>query len=450
MSAAFLTSPSRRLTVMGVGLTAITGGAMAIHVPGADTVGSVARANLFVAVLAAGLALYFLAVRLVLREQLPRRAAWTVLGLAVAMRALLFPADPFLSSDIYRYVWDGRVQAAGINPYRFIPADPALADLRDADVYPLINRKDYARTIYPPAAQLAFAAVGRVAPGVWGMKLAMLAFEMGGIGAMLLVLRIAGLPPERILIYAWNPLAVWSFACDGHVDAMGIGLLGLALLARARRRDGIAGALLGAAALVKVLPVAVAPAFVRGARLWCPMLAGAGIILAFYLPYLSAGRNLFGFVSGYGAEEGYATGEGYWLLAGLGHLGWAPARLLIPYLVCAGLGLAALALRIAFGRARKAEPDAVALCRDTAILAAIATCAASPHYAWYYPWLSLPAVVAPLTAVVWLGAAPLFFLIDPFNDRFLWPSIVFVPALVLAGRSLLHRKSASLLTQGAV
>ena len=428
-------TPLGRLTVLGLLLCAINVGALAIHVPGADTVGSVTRANVFVGVVSVGLAVYLLAVRLVLRARLPRAGLWLVLGLAVIMRAALLPAPPFLSSDIYRYVWDGRVQAAGINPYVHIPADPALAPLRDGAVYPLINRKDYAHTIYPPAAQLVFAAVGRIADGVPAMKLAMLGFEALGMACMLGVLAIAGLPRERILIYAWNPLALWSFACDGHVDAIAVGLVGAALLARARRREGWAGALLGAAALVKILPVALAPAFVRGGRLWRPMLAGVVAIGVLALPYLSAGRDLFAFAGGYGSEEGFDTGAGYWLLAGLGHLGLPPSVLLRAYLACTGLGLAALALWIAFGR-RTDAPDPILLCRDAGVLAAAVTCAASPHYAWYYPWLTLPAVVAPLPAVVWLGSAPLLFLIDPFNDRFAWPALVFVPALALVGLAL--------------
>lgn len=439
-----LASPARRLGALGLLLLAVTFGALAVHVPGADTVGSVARANVFVGVVAVGLAVYLLAVRVVLREHLPRAAVWMILGIAVLIRAVLLPAPPFLSSDIYRYVWDGQVQAAGINPYRYIPADPALERLRDPVVYPLINRKDYARTIYPPAAQLVFAAVGQVSRGVTGMKLAMLGFETLGMLAMLAVLRGAGLPAARILIYAWNPLALWSFACDGHVDAMAVGLLGVALLARTRVRYELAGALLGAATLVKVLPVAVAPAFVRGGRLWRPMLVGTAVIAILYLPYLAAGSNLFGFAGGYGSEEGYDTGAGYWLLAGLGHLGLSTQGLLRTYLICAGLTLAALALRIAFGRDRAPASDAVALCRDAGLLAALTTCAASPHYAWYYPWLALPAVVAPAPALIWLGAAPILFLIDPLNDRFLWPSLVFVPALVLAARSLWQARTAPL------
>ena len=84
---------------------------------------------------------------------------WTlriVLLIALAVRLIALIAPPFLSTDIYRYVWDGLVQGAGINPFRYIPADSHLAFLRDANIYPNINRRDYAHTIYPPGSQLIF------------------------------------------------------------------------------------------------------------------------------------------------------------------------------------------------------------------------------------------------------------------------------------------------------
>jgi hypothetical protein len=84
--------------------------------------------------------LYLGAVAIVLRATLPRRALWIVLGFAVLLRGLLLATPPFLSTDVYRYVWDGRVERAGVNPYRYLPADPALTPLRDAAVFPNINR----------------------------------------------------------------------------------------------------------------------------------------------------------------------------------------------------------------------------------------------------------------------------------------------------------------------
>lgn len=69
-----------------------------------------------------------------------RHALLVILGGALAMRLALLLAEPYLSNDIYRYIWDGRVQAAGINPYRYMPAAPELAHLRDAAIFPNINR----------------------------------------------------------------------------------------------------------------------------------------------------------------------------------------------------------------------------------------------------------------------------------------------------------------------
>lgn len=436
-----MTSPLTRLTGLGILLALIMLGALMLHVPGADTVGSPERANVFVGVLALGVAVYFGSVRLVLRAPLPPQAFWIVLAVAIAMRVTLLPSLPFLSSDIYRYVWDGQVQAAGINPYRYLPADPALAHLRDPAVFPWINRATYALTIYPPAAQVVFALVGLVTPTVLGMKLAMVGFEAVAMLSLLGLLSLARLPRERILLYAWNPLTLWSFACDGHVDAVAVGLLGLALLCRAKGREGLAGAMLAAAVLVKFLPVAAAPAFLRGGGPWRPALAGLAVIALLYAPYLSAGSGAFGFLAAYGEEEGYRSGQGYWLLAGLSHLVALPEGAGRAYMACAAILLGSLAFWIARGRPSQGPEATVTLCRDVAILAACTTVAANPHYAWYYAWLAVPAVVAPIPAVIWLSATPVLFYVDPFDERFLWPGLVFVPAIALGLRSLIQARA---------
>ncbi|KMO27523.1 glycosyltransferase 87 family protein [Methylobacterium aquaticum] len=435
--------PLPTLVLLGAGLAALTLGALALHVPGADTVGSPLRANLFVGVVAVSVGVYLVAVRVVLRRDPPPAALGPVLMLAVGLRLVLLLQPPFLSSDIYRYVWDGQVQAAGINPYLHVPADPALAPLRDPAVFPHINRADYARTIYPPAAQVFFALVGRISASVTGMKAAMLLCEAVAVLCLLRLLAQAGLPRARILIYAWNPLVLWSFALDGHVDALAVGLLALALLARARHRDGLAGAILAGAVLVKFLPVVVAPAFVRGGRLWRPAIAGLAVIAALYAPYLSAGTGVLGFLPTYGTEEGFDTGQGFWLLAGLSHLVTLPGASARIYMLAVAAAFAALSLRVATRRAPEGVPDTVVLCRDVGLLAALATAAANPHYAWYYAWLALPACVAPSPAVIWLSAAPVLFYVDPFNERFVWPGLVFGPAAILAVRALARRRKAA-------
>jgi alpha-1,6-mannosyltransferase len=119
----------------------------------------------FVPLLAASGLVTIMATRLA-AEVPVRTGLIVVLGLALAMRLVLVVIDPMLSTDLYRYVWDGRVQAAGINPYAYVPADPALAALRDGAIYPHINRADYAVTAYPPVAQMFFLAVTRLSESV--------------------------------------------------------------------------------------------------------------------------------------------------------------------------------------------------------------------------------------------------------------------------------------------
>src|SRR5271169_1691477 len=105
---------------------------------------------------------------------------WTIVIVvvcAIACRLVCLFSPPFLSSDIFRYVWDGKVQAAGINPFRYIPADSHLAFLRDLDIYPHINRVDSAHTIYPPADQLIFLLITRIHASVTFIKFAWVGFE---------------------------------------------------------------------------------------------------------------------------------------------------------------------------------------------------------------------------------------------------------------------------------
>jgi alpha-1,6-mannosyltransferase len=180
-----------------------------------------------------------------------------VLGLifAALFRLSIIFYPPYLSDDIYRYVWDGRVQSAGINPYRYIPADKSLAELRDDKIYPNINRRDYARTIYPPVAEVAFLLITRFSESVTWMKAVMVGFEAVAVWALVQLLISSGIARQRVLIYAWHPLAVWEFAGSGHLDALAIAFIALALLARRRHGGTLTGVFLACATCVKLFPV---------------------------------------------------------------------------------------------------------------------------------------------------------------------------------------------------
>ncbi len=326
-------------------------------------------------------AVYALAVWLVLSR---RWSGTTVLSviitIAILARAIALLAPDALSTDVYRYIWDGRVQAAGINPYRYVPADPALAFLRDEDIYPNINRPEYAPTIYPPVAQMIFFLASRIQQTWTAMKLAMVGFEALTIGAILALLRRDGLPPERVLIYAWHPLPIWEFSGAGHVDAAAIAFLCLALLAAMRERPVAAGAALALAILVKPFALVIAPALWKKWDFRMPA-AFAGVLLACYAPYLGVGWRVFGFLGGYGGEEGYFEGGGFFIAALLRHLG-------VP--IPAGAFSAGVALAILAGlamfvalRPRREPVEAwTPLLLATAFVVLV-----SPHFAWYFAWV---------------------------------------------------------------
>jgi alpha-1,6-mannosyltransferase len=429
-----------RLWLLGGSLFGLTMAALSLHVPGALGVGSLSLKSWFVAITGLSAAVYLLAVLSVTQSPGSRRGVWIVLLVAAAMRLPLIVSPPFLSTDVYRYVWDGRVQAAGINPYRYLPADPALASLRDQSVYPRINRAEYAPTIYPPAAQVIFAAIGYVWSSVTAVKATMAGFEILAVCCLLRLLTAAKLPSERVLIYAWNPLPVWAFAGNGHIDAASIGLLATALLLRVRHRDGWTGVAFGLAILVKFLPAVVAPVLWRPRGGW--RTAGAAIVTIsiFYALYSGVGARIFGFLGGYGTEEGYDSGDGFWLLAGLGRLMPLPAFAAGLYKVVAVVVLAGFGAWFALVRR---PDDPVAICGAAGTMMVLLTFAISPHYPWYFAWLAVPCVLAPSPTVLWLSASPILLYLDTFGDRFVWPSIVFVPAIGLALASLLPSTSAT-------
>ena len=326
----------------------------------------------------------------------------------------------------------GGFRSQAIILYVYVPSDPALAPLRDTAIYENINRKTYAHTIYPPAAQILFAAVAHISQTVLAMKLALVLLEACGIAAMVRLLAMAGLPAARILIYAWNPLAAWAVAGDGHIDGAAIGLLGVAMWAWAARRDGVAGALLGGAILTKFLPLVVAPALWRRWTWKFPVVCAATII-ALYACYAGIGWRVFGFLPTYTTEEGLQQGSGFWLLAAISFGAHLPSAVSAAYILACAVALGGLAVWVMFQR----NPDHVTMAGNVALLAAGTVAAMSPHYPWYYAWLALPCCLRVWPSVLWLSAAPLLLYSDPFHDEILLPTAVFVPAILLAARDLM-------------
>jgi hypothetical protein len=327
-----------------------------------------------------------------------------ILTFAIACRCVTLFADPFLSSDVYRYAWDGVVQHAHINPYRYVPGNPALTFLRapNQDLFDNMNRRDYAHTIYPPVGQLAFYLVTFLSPTMTFMKVAMVLFEGLSIYGLTLILRELSLPREWILLYAWCPLCIWEFGGSGHLDAMVIAFLLFGFLFRLRGRPGLTGFFLGLAVFTKFYPLVLFPALYQrradGKLDWKMPAAIAAVAVASYSFYLCAGKLVFGFLGGYVQEEGIETGTRYFLLEFADHL----THRTLPnaaYLVLVGaifLGLIVWTWRTC---CRPGSAPASFL-KPAMCLAFAMMLAFSPHYPWYVAWLIPFLVLCPSLTVL--------------------------------------------------
>jgi hypothetical protein len=384
--------------------------------------------------------LYIAACCLVIRTQSNHSTLLIVLVFAVLFRLSLLFAPPYLSDDIYRYVWDGRVQAAGVNPYRYAPTDPALEHLRDDKIYPRINH-NYAHTIYPPIAEVIWFVTTRVSESVTWMKITVILFEGIAIWAVLQLLGLVGLPRHRILLYAWHPLTVWEFAGSGHLDGIAIAFIALALLSRRRKAEAASGLTLACAALVKLFPAVLLPALYKRRDWKMPLVFALAIILA-YLPYLGVGaRGVIGFLPEYAQERGMFSGEQFFILAAIRRL---PLGFRVPtgaFIVFTILILAIAALWI-LERQRDNYDRSLTNCL---IIACTFTVLLAPHFAWYYAWLVPFLCFVPSVPVIYLTLSSfllyltwLYWADDPV---FKIKVAMFVPFFLLLGFSLWKRRA---------
>ena len=308
------------------------------------------------------------------------RALWLIFGVGIALRFYALLYDPLLSTDIFRYIWDGRVQAAGINPYRYFPAHDALAHLRDAVIFPRINRADYAVTIYPPVAEFFFLIVTRIGENVNVMRLALLGCEAVSVTLIMLFLRRLEQPVTRVVAYFWHPLPIWEIANNGHVDALAVALMLLGLWVALNGRAMRGAVLIAFGALVKPY---VAPALAPVWRPWewkMPLVVIAVIALC-YLPYLSVGWGVFGFLTkGYLMEEGIVAGDDLWLLSVWRLAFGAHQGDVVAYAIVAALVLLFTMLLAGF---RSNRTIATSL-TDTNMLLLVVLLLLSPNRPWHF------------------------------------------------------------------
>jgi alpha-1,6-mannosyltransferase len=336
---------------------------------------------------------YLLAIReLLSTPTFPKRVIIFSLALAAVWHFLFLRVPSRLDDDVHRYVWDGRLQRLGYNPYIAVPSDPALAGLHTSETRTLNNPE--VPSPYPPVAQLFFRAVTALHESTFAFKVAFVVCDLAIVFVLLDVLRCTRQGEHWVLAYAWHPLLATDVAGSGHIDIFGVLLLLVSVAALARRWRCVAAMAFGLAVEVKLLPIVLLPLYWKRVRLRDGALA-AIVLGLLYIPFLSHGRVPFGSLGTYVQRFRFNDP----VFATL-------ARVMAPQVV---VGLAALVgfLTAMWMRRRSAEwsSDAFAWPMAVSLLCAPVV------YPWYLLWL-LPFIRSTSTVpiMIWtLSIIPTYY-----------------------------------------
>jgi hypothetical protein len=341
---------------------------------------------------------------LVLTRPISRDVLFALLTAGLVVRASFLNMTPIGSDDIYRYLWDGKVQASGVNPYRYAPSDPELLALR-SDILPArVNHPDM-KTVYFPFTQwMYFLCYHLSGESVWGFKLLLLLAEAATLLTLFLLLRHFAMPQQLVLLYALCPLPILQFAIDAHLDGLGFPLLlgGLLLYARGRALPGLL--LLGLSLAVKPVGLVILPVLFFQENTW---IARIKVVL---VPLLTMAGQFLPYVAGTHPFDALLIFAGNWLFNGpiFSTLHVIIANNLHTRLVCAVL----LALVILF----VARVPGKRTWLEKTYYAILALLLLSPVvHPWYVGWL-----------VVLLPLVPR------------WSGIVYAGTVSLTGFTVLH------------
>lgn len=296
----------------------------------------------FMASLVLGDIVYLLAVReFFIRPAFPRRVVVVGLVLAAVWHVEFLRVPTGAEEDVYRYVWDGRLQRLGYNPYLVVPSDPAAAALHTTETRKLNNPS--LPSPYPPGAQLFFRTVTAIRESAFALRIAFVVCDFAIVLVLLDILRRTRQGIHLVLVYAWNPLLAIEVAGTGHIDILGVLLLLVSLAALIRRWRATASVAFGLAIAVKFLPIVLLPCYWKRVRIRDAVLAVA-VVAVLYLPFLDHGRPPTGSLGAY--VQGFRFNGP--LFAALAHV-WSPQvaavlALLAGLIVAAGLQRAMPAL----------------------------------------------------------------------------------------------------------
>jgi alpha-1,6-mannosyltransferase len=414
-------TPSARLLIFGTAL-------LVTLTICARKFSNIGEPSFIISMAVAGIAYLFAVRELFSTPKSPQGVVVIGLVFAAAWHVPFLLKPPGLDDDIRRYLWDGRVQRLGYNPYVVVPNDPALAALHTPETRTMNN--PHVPSPYPPCAQLFFRAVTAMHESIFALKFAFVLCNVAIVFVLLDILRRSGQGAHWVLAFAWNPLLATEVAGSGHIDIFGALLLLISFAALGRRWRAVAAVAFGLAVAVKFLPIVLLPIYWKRVRVRDGALA-AVVVALLYVPFLNHGRIPIGSLGTYVQsfrfnDPVFATLE----------------RVAVPQ-VAVGLALLAGLLSAIWLRKKSAE-----LSSDEFAWPMAATLLCAPVvYPWYLLWM-LPFVRSRSTApiIVWtVSIIPIYYVwyLRALGGPWLlpgWITLVEYGAVVIAGVTVLFRR----------
>lgn len=364
---------------------------------------------------------------------------WFVLFSGLIFRLTLLALPSFTSNDIYRYLWDGKVSTSNINPYNHSPDSVVLLALRDQLIYPNINHS-YLPTIYPPVAQFFFYISNLLfGSSVLGFKFLIFLSEI--LSSLLLLqilqnLRLKQLP-SRLATYFWLPLPILEFSIAGHIDAIGVTLLLLAIRLILLEQVKSAAIAFTASILVKVVPIVLLPAiFIRFTFSQTSRFLATSLLtlLVAYFPFCTAGTKMLGSIPIYLDKWSFNSFifTSIYMLTGSYTVARAACYTLLAFLISI-VASTQKEQKIDFVRALFWTLLALMLLSPTL-------------YPWYLTWLAPLLAIIPSRAVFWLVTTVHFSYWSilnfsqgtVFTDPFFVKIVEFLPFFLLLGWEIKH------------
>jgi alpha-1,2-mannosyltransferase len=318
------------------------------------------------------------------RLPMSRRAGLSVVfGVGAALQIIAVRRPPVDSDDDFRYLWDGKVQLAGIDPYRYSPSSAALAPVRDGYLFPsgpcghyplpdgLCTRINLptVHTIYPPVAEGAFALVRVLSFGGHGGQFPLQLAAALGVMATAVLLARGGRPLWTVALWAWCPVTIIELSNNAHIDWLAVLLAVAALTASARGRILAAGVLLGAGIATKLYPALLGPALLKR-RPALMIGAAVGTVVLVYIPHvLAVGGSVIGYLPTYLNQGGYGDGRQYRLLS-----------LVLPPAACTPVAVVIIGATVVWSvvRSDPKHPERAAL-----VMVGVSMLIATPTLPWY-------------------------------------------------------------------